>query len=228
MTSPLFASRGSQRWLQVAVARAPELLQEALRTSGALDYGETVDWKSPLRAESFCEYRDGAVLRCLGIKRLPNRTLSEFWPARGPVWDALGTTSEGHYLLVEAKAHIAEAASPASKASEKSLKLIRSSLAEARRYYSPRSAAEWSGSLYQYANRLAFQYFFAKVNELPSRLIFLNFCNAVDVSCPESEAEWHGATKLIHSLLGVPDDLRNRGVFHAFVDVRKLTGIAHQ
>ncbi|MBI2754489.1 MAG: hypothetical protein HYX46_13420 [Betaproteobacteria bacterium] len=228
VTSPLFATRGSQRWLQVAVARAPELLQEALRTSGALDYGETVDWKSPLGTENFCEYRDGAVLRCLGIDHLPNRKLSEFWPAGGPVWDALGTTSEGRHLLVEAKAHIAEAASPASQASEKSLEVIRSSLAEARRYYSPRSTAEWSGSLYQYANRLAFQYFFAKVNGLPSRLVFLNFCNAVDVSGPESEAEWHGATKLIHSLLGVPDDLRNRGVFHAFVDARKLTDIALQ
>ena len=229
MTPSPYATRGSQRWLQVAVARAPELLQEALHRAGALDDGEGVDWKSPLGADRFCEYRDGAVLRCLGIDRLPNRSLSDFWPTRGPVWDALGTTTAGRYLLVEAKAHIAEAASPATTAKNTvSKNLIEASLAEARRYYSPRANAKWDGSLYQYANRLAFQYFFNKVNGLESRLIFLNFCNAADVSGPESEEEWHGATKLIHALLGLPDDLRRRGAFHAYVDVRKLTALVHE
>jgi hypothetical protein len=55
MDNPTYAARGSQRWLQIAVARAPELLQEALHRSGALDDGEGVDWKSPLGAEGFCE-----------------------------------------------------------------------------------------------------------------------------------------------------------------------------
>jgi hypothetical protein len=222
-----FASRGSQRWLQIAVARAPELLQAALHRSGALGDGEGVDWKSPLGADGFCEYRDGAVLKCLGIGNLPYRPLSEFWPTRGPVWDALATTTAGRYLLVEAKAHIAEAASPGMAAtSESSNTLIRASLAEARKYYSPRSNAKWDESLYQYANRLAFQYFFNKVNGLETRLVFLNFCNAADVNGPESEEEWHGATKLIHALLGLPDDLRSRGVFHAYVDARPLQALA--
>jgi hypothetical protein len=226
MDKPTYASRGSQRWLQVAVARAPELLDAELRRSGAIDPDESVQWKSPIASEGFVEYRDGAVLRCLEISGLPKRPLADFWPNRGPVWDALGVTSKGRFVLVEAKAHIAEAASPASTASPESLKRIQSALEEARKYYSPRANARWDGSLYQYANRLAFQYFFNKVNGLKTRLVFLNFCNATDVSGPESEDEWHGATKLIHALLGLSDDLSKRGVFHAFFDARRLQDLA--
>jgi hypothetical protein len=201
------------------------LLNAELRRSGAIDHDESVMWKSPIASEGFIEYRDSAVLRCLGISGLPKRPLADFWPNRGPVWDALGVTTKGRFVLVEAKAHIAAAASPASTASPESLKRIRSALEEARKWYSPRANAKWDGSLYQYANRLAFQYFFSKVNGLPTRLVFLNFCNAADVSGPESEAEWHGATKLIHALLGLPDDLRRRGVFHAYVDARPLRAL---
>ena len=67
--------------------------------------------------------------------------------------------------------------------------------------------------------------FFAKLNGLPSKLVFLNFCNAVDVSGPESEEEWRGATRLIHALLGLPDDLSKKGVHHAFVDARPLAAL---
>ncbi|GAB4468732.1 MAG: hypothetical protein OHK0029_41200 [Armatimonadaceae bacterium] len=92
------------------------------------------------------------------------------------------------------------------------------SLEEARRYYAPRAAADWSGSFYQYANRLAFQYFFAHLNGLPTRLVILDFNIASDVEGPESEAEWRGATRLIHALLGLPASLNGLGVFHAYAD----------
>jgi hypothetical protein len=154
------------------------------------------------------------------VSKLPSRTLADFWPRGGPVWDALGVSKAGRIILVEAKAHIAEAASPASSATEASLVHIRRSLAEARSHYAPRAKAEWSGPLYQYANRLAFHYFLAVVNGLPSRLVFLDFYNAEDVQGPESVLEWHGANRLIHALLGLPPDLTKHGVFHAFVDAR--------
>lgn len=222
MNTPPYARAGSQRWLQVAVNRAPELLDQALRKAGAIDMNDLVTWGSPLAGRGYEEYRDSAVMRCLEIKELPGRQLSNFWPNRGPVWDALGKSSKGTLILLEAKAHISEAASPRSMASPKSLEVIEKSLNEARRYFAPRAKAKWSGNLYQYANRLAFQYFFSKLNGLTSRLVFLNFCNAADVNGPESEEEWHGATRLIHALLGLPDDLSKKGVHHAFVDVRPL------
>lgn len=226
MHPPSFANAGSQRWLQIAVARAPEMLDSALRQAGAIDQDDSISWKSPLASKNFIEYRDGAVLRCLGINALPSRQLVDFWPKGGPVWDALGASEKGRLILVEAKAHIPEAASPPSRASDGSMQLIRSSLEEARKYYSPRSNVDWTQTLYQYANRLAFQYFFRRLNGLPSKLVFLNFCNATDVSGPESEEEWHGAMRLIHALLGLPGDLSKHGVHHAFIDARPLTALA--
>lgn len=222
MTVP-FATRGSQRWLQIAVATAPELIEAAFAEVGAIGPTETIEWRSPRCETGFEEYRDAAAMRLLGIETLPKRALQDFWPAGGPVWDALGISSAGTRILVEAKAHIAEAASPASKASELSLAHIRRSLAEARAHYSPRARADWSGSLYQYGNRLAFQYLLNVLNGVQSRLVFLNFCNAPDVRSPESRQEWEGAIELIHALLGLPSDLRKNGVYHAYVDVRRLT-----
>lgn len=217
-----YASAGSQKWLQIAVNKAPEILESALRSAGVLALDESVVWKSPLAEDRFIEYRDRPAFRLLNADPLPNRALAEFWPSRGPVWDALGISSSGTRLLVEAKAHIPEAASPPSQASEKSLAHIRTSLAEARRFYAPNASSDWAGNLYQYANRLAFQYFINQVNGLPSKLVFLDFINAKEMKGPETPLEWAGATRLIHALLGLPADLRKHGVYHVHLDVRDL------
>ena len=221
----VFASAGSQRWLQIAIAKGANLLDESLRQAGAIEHDDSVNWACPRVEDNFAEYRDGAALRCLGIEKLPARQLSEFWPNRGPVWDALGKSNKGRLILVEAKAHIPEAASPGTKASESSIELIRSSLNEARSHYAPRATADWSGNLYQYANRLAFHYLLSHLNQRPSRLVFLDFVHAADVQGPESEHEWRGATRLIHALLGLPADLTRFGVFHAYVDVRRIASL---
>lgn len=217
-----FALAGSQRWLQVAVNRKPELLLSALRRCEAIGPRVSVTWQSPLEAEGFCEYRDGKALEKAGISNL-KIPLEKFWPARGPVWDALGITSDGHPLFIEAKAHIPEAASPPSKASSPtSIELIGKSLGEARRYYAPNATATWSNLFYQYANRLAHHYFLNQVNGLSSILVFLYFVNADDMLGPMSEEEWHGAVRLIHAVLGLPKDLKPYRVFDAFLDARLL------
>jgi len=150
-----FAGAGSQRWLQVAINRKPELLLGAIRRSGAIARRTSVTWNSPLADDSFREYRDSAALKKAGIAEL-RKPLHSFWPARGPMWDAIGITSEGSPLFIEAKAHIPEAASPATKASPESRRLIDQSLAKARQSYAPRARADWSTLFYQYANRLAY------------------------------------------------------------------------
>jgi len=216
-----YAEVGSQRWLQVAVNEAPHLVDAALIKAGAIEPGEHVQWRSPIAATRFEEYRDGAVLRLLGCQEL-TPALRDFWPNGGPMWDGLGVSSTGRLILLEAKAHIPEAASPASCASPESLLKIERALAEARALYAPRSNAVWSGTLYQYANRLAFQYFFNVLNGRDCRMVFLNFCNAHDVGGPQSPDEWRGATEMVHALLGLPSDLRRHGVHHAYLDVRQL------
>lgn len=220
-----FASRGSQRWLQIAINRKPELLLGALHRSGTIGPKSTVKWQSPLEPE-FREYRDGSALEKTGVINL-KRPLKDFWPARGPVWDALAVTSEARPLFVEAKAHICEAASPASRASQSSLQLIERSLQQARRFYAPGATATWSNLFYQYANRLAHQYFLREVNRVPSALVFLYFVNADDMLGPTSEEEWRGTVRLIHAVLGLPKDLRPHGVFDAFLDARLLQDSAN-
>ncbi len=216
-----FALAGSQRWLQIAVNRKPELLLGSLRRCQAIAPRISITWQSPLQAEDFKEYRDGRALEKVGVARL-KVPLEQFWPARGPVWDALGITSDGRSLFIEAKAHIPEAASPATRASEVSRALIDKSLGEARHFYAPKETATWSNLFYQYANRLAHHYFLTQVNSMPSILVFLYFVNADDMLGPMSKEEWRGAVRLIHAVLGLPKDLSSRGVFDAFLDARLL------
>ena len=218
-----FATRGSKRWLQVAVNRKPELLLGALRRGGAISQPTSLTWHSPLGSDSFQEYRDSVALKKAGIAEPALRKpLRSFWPPRGPVWDAIGITSEESPLFIEAKAHIPEAASPATKASPESLKLIKQSLEAARQFYAPRATSDWSRFFYQYANRLAYQYFLREMNGIKSTLVFLYFLNADDMLGPASEEEWRGASHLIHAVLGVPKDLTAYGVFDAFLDTRLL------
>ena len=221
----VYALAGSQRWLQVAVNKKPQLLESALRRSGAIGQRSSVIWKSPLEGDGFREYRDRAALAKVEVADL-KKPLEQFWPARGPVWDALGITSERGHLFIEAKAHIPETASPATRASAESLKLIDQSLAEARRFYAPRAKADWSNLFYQYANRLAHHYLLQHLNGCSSTLVFLYFVNADDMLGPMSEEEWRGAIRLIHAVLGLPKDLRSRGVFDAFLDARLLQDAA--
>jgi hypothetical protein len=200
----------------------PDLLQASLEKAGAVEAGETVEWVSPLMGEGGAEYRDSAALDKLGILGRLSSPLSDFWPARGPVWDGLAKTSKGRSLIVEAKAHIPEMASPGTKASEKSRLKIERSLEIARRHYAPRASASWTSTFYQYANRLACQFFLKEQNSIDSRLIFLAFVNATEMAGPASIEEWHGATRLVHAVLGLPADLRVFGVYHAFVDARDI------
>lgn len=215
---------GSQRLLQLAVNERPELLRLALKKSGALDRRESISWASPLAEENFIEHRDAAALEKLGIKQSELTVpLRQFWPPRGAVWDGLGLTSKGKRIILEAKAHIPEAASPGSKASPKSLELIEKSLAATRKHIAPRSKAVWSGTFYQYANRLAYQYWLTHLNGFNSALVFLDFTNAADMDGPATEQEWQGATRMIHAVLGLPKNLEKFGVYHAYVDARQLT-----
>ena len=68
----------------------------------------SITWRSPLRSDDFAEYRDADFLKVVGLEEWSG-ALAEFWPQRGPQWDALGVSNQGDVLLVEAKAHLAVA-----------------------------------------------------------------------------------------------------------------------
>jgi len=213
---------GSQRLLQAAIAQYPDLLNEALQESRAIEKSECVTWTSPLEADQFKEFQDQAFLEKIGVTKSISYPLSKFWPRKGPVWDGTGITSSERPLILEAKAHIPEAASPASGASPKSMALIETSLKAAKKHYAPRSSAVWSGTFYQYANRLAHQYYLQKLNNIPSLLIFLNFINATEMDGPTSKLEWEGAIRLLHAVLGLPKNLERYDIYHAYIDAKLI------
>ena len=217
-------TQGSQYFLRLAVNKRPKLLLAALRESGALGQREDVQWRSPLKNDSIGEYReykDGAAIRLLDLEKRLRAPLADFWPARGPVWDALGTSSD-RPILLEAKAHIPEAVSRIGASAKSSISLINEGLALARKRYTRKSHADWTAPFYQYANRLAYQFWLREQNGVKSSLVFLYFLNATEMKGPATKLEWQGVIRLIHGVLGLPADLAHFGVYDAFLDARQL------
>lgn len=207
------APKGSQHWLQWLVNDSPELFDQ--RTGLG-----RIDWRSPLRADDFAEYRDQAFLDLLSIE-LPTRPLASFWPRRGPQWDALGRARSGEVILVEAKAHVNELCSPPMEASaEASRRRIKASLSETAQGLGVPSGHDWWQRFYQYANRLAHAYLLDRLNGIPTRLVFLYLVADADVGGPTSRAEWQTEIRKVHAELGLAR--LPAFVTDVYIDVRKL------
>jgi hypothetical protein len=93
------ANRGSQKWIQALVNRAPYVLDRAIAHRLGFLPTDKIVWTSPLAEDEYAEYRDDTFLSRIDA-RVASPRLHEFWPARGPQWDALGRTSRGEPLLV--------------------------------------------------------------------------------------------------------------------------------
>lgn len=193
-------TRGSLKWIQQAVNDGwPSLNQPIL---DQLEGAHHIDWRSPLQTDDYAEYRDGAFLDVLGLSSL-KPSLKEFWPAGGPQWDALGVTSAGTILLVEAKAHIAEMCSPGSAASPKSLERIRHRLDEtATRLDASRDRGDWHRFFYQISNRLA-HLDWMRNQGIDARLVLVNFLNDLEMKGPATSAEWKAAYQVAMHVLGL-------------------------
>jgi len=182
---------------------------------------EAIAWLSPLGCDDYAEYRDGSFLRVLGLEHLAGE-LRDFWPARGPQWDALGRTDAGHVLLVEAKAHIGEFCSPPSQASDASLRQICDALAHTARAMgvSAESAAGWHRHFYQYTNRLA-HLRWLREQAVDAKLVFVNFIHDDDMPGETTQAAWEAARRVADHVLGIGRrHLLSRHVIHVFPDVR--------
>ena len=223
-SAPLYATKGSQRWLQIAVNRSPATIDNPLREAAGLADDVAIDWLSPLASEKFVEYRDKPTFDRLGVHL--NRTpIESFWPSRGPCWDGLARASTGEVFLVEAKAHIGEMVSGRSRASEAPLAIIGESLRQVQRAIAPGSEdlVDWTKTFYQYANRLAHLHLLREQNDdIRAHLVFVYFLNATDVNGPSERAEYEGATKVIEHYLGVRRSKLSRYIHKVYVDVRDL------
>ena len=211
-------ARGSLKWIQEFVNNRTADLDAAIHTASDGRIATPLSWHSPLAEDEFAEYRDQVFLDRLDID-LSSRPLADFWPRLGPQWDALGTTAAGEPVLVEAKANIREIVSPPSGASDRSLEQIRSSLRESAEFLGASSSCDWSGTFYQYANRLAHLYLLHEVNGIDSWLVFIYFIGDDDVSGPGSEAEFRAALTVLHGALGLRRHPLLRRCVDVFIDV---------
>jgi hypothetical protein len=146
--------------------------------------------------------------------------LKEFWPRRGPQWDALGRTDSSKVLLIEAKANIPEIISPACKASAPSKSLIQRSLREVQEYLEIDPGIDWSGKLYQYTNRIAHLYLLREINNIPAFMIFVYLIGDKEVGGPDSFLEWQVALTVAKGVLGIGEHHRlSKFMADIFLDI---------
>ena len=122
-------ARGSLKWIRLAVNDFPDLLNRRIREALSLAPDTEISWTTPLAEDDFAEYRDDDFIRLTGVQ-LPKQRLEEFWPARGPQWDALARVGSRGALLVEAKANVPEIVSSGTRAEGASRVLLEKSLSE--------------------------------------------------------------------------------------------------
>ena len=213
-------TKGSLRWIQHVVNDCPDALSNPVIDAIGADKGQPVEWLSPKADDDYSEYRDQDFLDLLGIK-LAKTSLNDFWPKRGPQWDALGRIEDKAYFLVEAKAHVSEIISSSQAKSAKSKLLISKSLNGIKNYLKLNPDIDLSKGFYQYSNRLAHLYLLKKLNDIPTYLVFVYFVND-HTHIPTTRDEWNGALELMHALLATRKHMLQKYVIDVFIDVKDL------
>ncbi len=210
-------SHGSLKNLQVAINVKKKYLNAEI--SKVIGKQMKIDWKSPLQSDDYAEYRDGDFLNRLGISSRIKYPLIAFWPNNGPQWDALGVSGD-EIILVEAKANIPEMVSPGTKAEPGTRKRIENSLNELKKYLNISNGTDWTGTFYQYVNRIAHLYYLKEKNEIKAHLLFIYFINDVTVHGPKTKDEWFGAIQTMECFLGLTKKHKLRKYIHdIFIDV---------
>ena len=200
------AYAGSQLQIQIYVNRRQTELDAAIaRALPGIASGIPFEWVSPVERAEFEEYRDLKFIEALELESVA-MDLAEFWPRRGPVWDALARvplSSGGStgVLLVEGKSYPAEMRSRGTGASEGSLEIIEASLQRTRQWLGAAGTPSWTGDLYQLANRLAHLHFFREVAGVPAWLVCLNFVG--DSHHPTTLEEWESGVHQAKQDLGI-------------------------
>jgi len=192
--------RGSLKWIQRAINERREIFDASILP--LISSANCIQWLSPLANDEYAEYRDAGFLEKIGQTQLCP-ALSNYWPSRGPQWDALGRADSGDVLLVEAKAHIDEIFSAGTQAKGAARLLIESSLLATTEALKAKPLIPWSGPLYQSANRIAHLRFLNN-HGVPARLLFVCFVGDEEMTGPATAEEWTGALRVINLVLGLP------------------------
>jgi hypothetical protein len=108
-------------------------------------------------------------------------------------------------VLVEAKSHLPEFASPPSAAAGISRLRISDSLRRVRLALGADACADWTMIRYQYANRLA-HLWWLRAQGIDARLLLVGFLGDAEMRGPESAEAWHAAYREADAALGLPAD----------------------
>lgn len=214
MTDENGSTRGSRRamceWVNGDPVRFESYLAEwpclvELKAHGPLE------WLSPLGRDGFKELRDG-LWAAAGLPR-PSPQEAGWWPPRGPQWDGVAVVRDPDreargVLLVEAKSHIAELASPPTGAEGDRLTTIRDALDEVKTYADGSGGSDWWRRYYQLTNRLAYLYYLRVKLGFPACLLWVYFVGdgfgaPGARTFPASEAGWRPAIDAAKTELGL-------------------------
>lgn len=129
------------------------------------------------------------------------------WPTTGrqQSWDAIGRLDDA-WLLVEAKSNAPEFTSPPTTATPDSLKTIKRTLNRVKRDLGVHRFVPWTGTYYQYANRLAMLWFLRK-HDVEARLVLIYFYGDKfpdATPCPRTPREWEPLFDARRLTLGLP------------------------
>jgi hypothetical protein len=234
-------THGSQLQVRLYVNQHPNAL-----TAGVLDQmsdlagrAESLEWRAPL-APRFEEPRDGAFLAAAGRDDLAD-SLRRFWPARGPVWDALAVVNlrggGSGILLCEGKSHPDEIYGGGTKATEPSRARIAEALAETQAWLGvPREPERWMdplrpsehghSSVYQSANRYAHLYWLREKEGVEAWLCHLLFVDDPTYGATSREL-WEEKLPQIERDLGL-EDRTVPFAGHVFLPRRFRLGVSRQ
>jgi len=202
--------KGSQKWLQHYVETDPVALQPKTL--------KPLTWLSPLASDDYAEYMDASFLHRLDLSALVP-ALQSFWPASGPRWDGMARVGNS-VVLVEAKAHIAEALStPSAASAPTSRSLIAASLARTKAALGADDRSDWSRCFYQLSNRIA-HLWWLRENKVDAHLLFVGFVNATDMPHPARIENWEALYLAANHALGLSErHPLSRYIHHVHPDV---------
>ena len=212
--------KGSLKWIQYILNDHHDILDNSINKFLPDSHTQPIEWLSPLADDDYAEYQDQAFLDLLGIN-LTKKALKDFWPSKGPQWDALGRIKNEAYFLIEAKAHVSEIISSSQAKAKSSVSLINKSLKATKKYLNLKPGVDLTKGFYQYSNRLAHLYLLRVVNNIPAYQVFVYFLND-HTHIPTSREEWNGALQLMHSFLGTHKHKLSKYVIDVFIDIEKL------
>jgi hypothetical protein len=197
------AHAGSQRQIQTYVNERTSNFNSAIARSLS-KYSlaaNDIQWVSPLAADTYSEYRDSEFLERVGLGRLAS-ALQEFWPRGGPCWDALARI-KGGCVVIEAKSHVPEIYGGGCGASPNSKKKIQAALDETKDWLGVSRDVDWTGQLYQSANRYASLYFLRQIGGVPAYLVNVYFVGDTISKTPLTREDWDATIGRVNRELGL-------------------------